>query len=416
MQDIGGQLLTNVSVQVNLGAEPSRGHLLNPEPMIRNNDGQFLLKALPQGIKYSLDIESPGYSPANVQAEAAETRTNLLEMPPTILALTNLVLAGRVVGTLGMPADSVLVELMGTHLGGTPSTKTGEDGHFMFEGLAPGPVIAAVGRMSSSLRVGGSASVMAGDTNVVIQLRLITNLAMPARGGLAAASGTVFDPSGAPAPGVLLSSSLVPTSKPPAQSDATGKYTFQKPILSLIERSQNMKPLLFATDPKHDWIAAAELSETTTNLDLHLKPALTLSGVVRDPAGNPVTNATVLLTLFPSDAAPTWTRPSATNSDAQGLFSFLALPPGWRCDLRTDAAGYGVNTISLPAGATQTNRLQTPAIILKPANRQPAPIPGGTLSSRAYARARCKFRPSFPSARSRCSPARPAARAARRIS
>jgi len=131
-----------------------------------------------------------------------------------------------------------------------------------------------------------------------------------------------------------------------------------------------MKPLLFATDPKHDWIAAAELSETTTNLDLHLKPALTLSGVVRDPAGNPVTNATVLLTLFPSDAAPTWTRPSATNSDAQGLFSFLALPPGWRCDLRTDAAGYGVNTISLPAGATQTNRLQTPAIILKPANRQ----------------------------------------------
>jgi len=371
VQDIAGLPITNATANVTIWADPRRGYLLNPQPMIRNAHGQFLLKALPRGLRYYLHIQSPGYSFANLQAEAEDTKTNLLEMPPSILGRTNLVLAGRVLSVLGTPASSVQVELMDRFRGNLSDTLADEDGHFRFEGLAPGPVIAVVGRVNpgSARFVGGSANVMAGDTNVVVQLRLYTNTDAAASSVAVTVSGTVFDPSGAPAPGVLLSSSLVPASKPPAQSDATGKYTFQKRVLSPFERGQNMKALLFATDPKHDWIAAAELDDATTDVDLHLKQALTLSGAVRDPAGNPVTNANVLLTLFPPEAAPTWTRPPATNSDAQGRFSFTTLPPGWHCELRAYAEDYGCNTISIPAAAARTNRLQSPPIVLKPANR-----------------------------------------------
>jgi protocatechuate 3,4-dioxygenase beta subunit len=373
VQDITGQPITNATAKVTIWADPRRGYLLNPQPMSRNDRGQFLLNALPRGLRYYLHIESPGYSFANLQAEADDTRTNLLEMPPTLLALTNLALAGRVLSVLGAPASSVQVELMDRFRGSLSDTLADEDGHFTFEGLGPGPLIVTVGRINRSpdpVWVGGSANVMAGDTNVVVQLRLFTNAAASVPRVPLTTSGTVFDPSGAPAPGVLLSSSLLPGSKTPAQSDTTGKYTFQPKALSPFERGQNMKALLFATDPKRNWIAAAELDDATTKLDLHLTPALTLSGAVRDTAGNPVTNANVLLTLYPADAAPTWTRPPATNSDAQGRFSFTTLPPGWHCELRAYAAGYGCNTISLPAAATQTNQLQSPPIVLKPANRQ----------------------------------------------
>ena len=96
--------------------------------------------------------------------------------------------------------------------------------------------------------------------------------------------------------------------------------------------------------------------------------------------------ATAQLILYPAEPGFLNNRLTPTNTGAQGLFSFSALPQGARYELHVAAAGYGSNNIPVPAGDTQTNQLQFPAIVLKAANRQLAgqgryrPLqPGGRL-------------------------------------
>jgi protocatechuate 3,4-dioxygenase beta subunit len=371
VQDSNGQAVTNATATVTVWAEPQRGYGLNPQPMIRNEAGDFRLNALPQGIKYNLHIESPGFSFANLATEAENTKTNLLEMPPTLLGRTNLTLAGKVIGVMGLPASYVQVELVGRWLYRQPHTQTDEDGHFVFEGLPPGPVIAMVGRMNAnpaSPNVSGNANVMAGDTNVVIQLKLNNNTGPPS--APVTTTGTVFDPSGAPAPSVNLVVEPTFGEAKPTQSDASGAYTIHWETMGPRGQAWNAKPLLLGSDPEHNWFASADLSPAKTDSDLHLKPAVILSGAVRDTAGKPVTNATVEMFVFPGESQYVWTRPPTTNTDALGLFAIATLPPGWRYELRVAAAGYGSNEITLPPAATQSNRIQLPTIVLKLANRQ----------------------------------------------
>jgi protocatechuate 3,4-dioxygenase beta subunit len=371
VQDSSGQPMTNATAIVTVWAETNRGCGLNPQPMIRNDDGVFLLNALPQGIKYSFRVESPGYSFANQQAEAEDTKTNLLEMPPSILGRTNLTVAGQVLGVGGNPAPYAQVELIGRWLYRIPSTNTDESGHFVFEGLGPGPLIVMVGRIISNPAapgISGSANVQAGDTNVIVQLQLTTNTSAPSVA--VTTSGTVFDPSGTPAPGVNLLVEPTFGAAKPTQSDANGNYTIHWETMGPRGQAWNAKSLLLGSDREHNWFASADLSPAKTDSDLHLKPAVILSGAVRDTAGKSVTNATVQMFLFPGESQYVWTRPPTTNTDAQGLFAVGALPPGWRYELRVAAAGYGTNNLSLPAGATRTNRLELPPIVLKAANRQ----------------------------------------------
>ena len=371
VQDSSGQPMTNATAIVTVWAETNRGYGLNPQPMTPTDDGLFLLNALPQGIKYSFRVESPGYSFANLQAEAEETKTNLLEMPPAILGRTNLTVAGQVLGVGGNPAPYVQVELIGRWLYRIPSTQTDANGRFVFEGLGPGPLNVMVGRIISNPAapgISGSANVQAGDTNVVVQLQLATNTSTPSVA--VTTSGTVFDPSGAPAPGVSLSAEPSAGLVAPTRSDAAGNYAIHWDTMPIRPRGQNYTTLLFGRDPEHNWIASAELNASSTNVDLHLKPGLTVSGAVRDTGGNPVSGATVQLTLFPADPAYP-VDPAAANQYRRAGVVFRGRPSA-RLALR-GASGRGRlrnQQPLLPAGATRTDRVELPPIVLKAANRQ----------------------------------------------
>jgi hypothetical protein len=63
-------------------------------------------------------------------------------------------------------------------------------------------------------------------------------------------------------------------------------------------------------------------------------------------------------------------RLSAANTGAQGLFSISALPQNARYIVNVAAAGYGSNSLPVPASLTQTNQFQLPPVVLKPTNRQ----------------------------------------------
>ncbi|MGD1084549.1 MAG: carboxypeptidase regulatory-like domain-containing protein, partial [Verrucomicrobiota bacterium] len=363
VQDSGGRQLTNATAITTVWAEPNRGFSLNPQPMIRDDDGLFRLNALPQGLHYALRVESPGYSFARLDAEAGDTKTIFLALPPSILAATNHQVAGVVLGLDGKPAPFVAMQLLARDQG-VQQSQTDSDGRFVFEGLGLGPVVVYAGGRS------GAASAWGGDTNLVIRMQPPGSAANPASRNIASAqvtnSGTVLDPSGAPAPGVFLSVGPSFGTNNKIQSDSAGNYALHwttVPIRGIVNAS------LLARDPEHNWAAFAALDATTKNLDLRLQPGFTLSGAVRDADGKPLAGAAVLIYLrLPGPGSASQSLPP-TNTDAQGVFSLGALPRGAACTVDVAAAGYGSNTTTAPSSKTQTSQLKLPPIALKLANQ-----------------------------------------------
>jgi protocatechuate 3,4-dioxygenase beta subunit len=236
--------------------------------------------------------------------------------------------AGKVLDNDGKPAVGVSVHLF---QGGGQTTTTDVDGHFIFHGVPPGLVSFDAGLPqpgTSAYKNSGMARGMGGDTNIVIRLGTNPDPGSAMSQARITTSGTVFDPSGKPAPGVLLA--MVPSGglRTPVQSDANGKYTLQWPAL-FIRAKSSTKPMILARDLAHNLAATGEIDTNTTSLDLHLQPGLTLSAEVRDSDGRQVTNAIVQLMPYPpGDKRATLNQMPPTNASPEGLYFFSALPQG----------------------------------------------------------------------------------------
>ena len=336
--------------------------------------GVIEIKALPRGRKYSATIAANGYGFTNLAVEATETQTTRFEFPVAVLDAANRKIYGHVLGADSKPVPEVYVLLNGD--GQKPARTTSDSrGYFAFYGLSEGRVRVIaniVGPEGNS--IGGSTYAQAGDTNVLI--RFGTDLLNQPNALIVTTSGTVLDSSGAPVSGARLSVRPGIGGQPEVQSDAAGKY-------SITWQSQNntsegkrttfplIQYVLFGHDTESHLVAALEIDDKTTNADLHLQPGLTLSGLVRDDAGQPVTNAVVNLVLDPPAArGPIMIRLPAANTGARGLFFISALPQKARYIVNVAAAGYGSNSLPVPASLTQTNQCQLPPVVLKPANRK----------------------------------------------
>jgi len=191
-------------------------------------------------------------------------------------------------------------------------------------------------------------------------------------------SGTVFDASGAPAPGVALMV-VGPVSGPRAQitSDARGKYSLVWRALLRIGNVAPVNPVysLVARDFEHNFAAAREFGETTTNLDLHLQPALTIFGKVEDADGKPITNATAGFDIFSGTTGNAFLSPPMTADDP-GRVQIPALPQGGRYSVWFRAPGYATSfpSTQIEEAETHTNRIDLPTVVLKAGG-------GGRISS-----------------------------------
>jgi protocatechuate 3,4-dioxygenase beta subunit len=275
VSDTDGQVITNATATLTIW-EGTRGYGVKPPPLPADDSGNLRIPGLPQGHKYWVQIEAPGYNYASVYAEATDTKTNFLKLPPAILELTDRDISGQVLDVDGKPAASIALQLFAT--GTTAKTTTTDSGgHFFFNKVKRGSVSISVGLPVNGVAPNyrGSASAKGGDTNILIRLGPYNNRFLS--GVSVTTSGTVFDPSGAPAPGVLLA--MLPSGglRSPIQSDANGKYTLQWKT-TFIRTNSSTKAVTFARDPDHNLAATGEMDVTTTNLDLHLQPGLTLSG------------------------------------------------------------------------------------------------------------------------------------------
>jgi hypothetical protein len=202
-------------------------------------------------------------------------------------------------------------------------------------------------------------------------------------------TGTVFDPSGAPAPGVDVAVTPGSGLMQDLRSDAGGKFTVSwRPFnFGGAGRGPNVQYFLLGRDLEHNLAAMVKIDEQTQNMDLRLQAGLALSGSVQDINGAPVRTATLRLTLMtPPLSSPFNRQPAAV--DEQGAFAFSALPQGQAYSLNVTAPGYGSASAQVASNQTRTASLQLPPFKLKPADQRlegqvlgsdDKPVPGASV-------------------------------------
>jgi protocatechuate 3,4-dioxygenase beta subunit len=186
-------------------------------------------------------------------------------------------------------------------------------------------------------------------------------------------SGTVRYPSGAPAPGVLVE--YYPGHHDGAshyaevRTDAKGRYEIigQKDMAiydgEIIETNSIM-----ARDVEKNLAAVQEFHMMTTNVDLVLQPAITVSGSVQDTEGAPIIGAELDLGFLASRSDHRL-EAQRTKVNELGQFSVSAVPQGRAYEIwHIAATGYGSGNARVEAKDTQANHYEFPAFVLKRAN------------------------------------------------
>jgi hypothetical protein len=191
--------------------------------------------------------------------------------------------------------------------------------------------------------------------------------------------GTVRNVAGVPAAGVRVT--FYPGHYPGAsqytevKTDAKGRYEIipQRKFsgggewfIGLINPTNS----IFARDFGKNLAAVQEFDGTTTNINLTLQPAITLSGSVKNIKGVPVKDAVVEL-RFLSGKAIVLLEPLPIKVNELGSFSVPALPQGreyfaWG----VSAKGYGSASKHVEAKNTQTSTYEFPTFVLKLADRK----------------------------------------------
>jgi len=185
-------------------------------------------------------------------------------------------------------------------------------------------------------------------------------------------SGTVRYPSGTPAPGVRVE--YYPGHHNGAgqyaevRTDANGRYEIagQKDMAIywgfIIETNSIM-----ARDAERN-LAVVQEFQTTTNVDLVLQPAITLSGSVKDTEGAPIAGAELYFGFLASRSIHEL-EAQRIKVNESGQFSIPALPQGREYEIIDIAAkGYGSSGERLSANDTRTNHYEFPTFVLKRAD------------------------------------------------
>jgi protocatechuate 3,4-dioxygenase beta subunit len=183
-------------------------------------------------------------------------------------------------------------------------------------------------------------------------------------------SGMVRYPSGAPAPGVRVE--YYPGHHGGAghytevRTDASGRYAIIGPEDTTMYNGIIVETnSIMARDVEENLAAVQEFHMTTTNVDLVLQPAITLSGSVKNPEGEPIVGAELDLGFLASSSDHKL-EAQRTKVNELGQFSIPALPEGRGYDIWHIAAkGYGSCGAGVQAKDTHTNRYEFPTFVLK---------------------------------------------------
>ena len=138
--------------------------------------------------------------------------------------------------------------------------------------------------------------------------------------GIVTTSGTVFDPSGAPVPGLRLLVTVNSYQNKDVRSDDDGKYAIAW------QSGNGRNPYIYARDAADNLAVSRDLDPNITGLDFRLEPALTLWAKVEDADGKPIRAAAADLKPFVGDMEFNYNQPLYHANDL-GLIEIKGLPP-----------------------------------------------------------------------------------------
>ena len=182
-------------------------------------------------------------------------------------------------------------------------------------------------------------------------------------------TGVVRDASGAPVAGASVG--VFPdygNGGAGAKTDANGHYqlSWQKPSWA---GSSNQRFYLVARHAEQKLAAMQEMEETTTNLDVTVKPAMSVSGRIQDPRGKAVTNVMAYVSIHQENSSFSISR-QPVHPDEQGRVHEDALPPGERYGWYVSARGYGSAHEEMDAADPKADHYDFPPLIVKLADRK----------------------------------------------
>jgi hypothetical protein len=323
-----------------------------------NAPGKFEIPALPPGRKYGIVVSAPGYGNHQMNNLEVSADPGRQELEPAELKPANLKLAGQVVDAEDKPVAGCNVNLNGED---QPNghVRTDREGRFAFPHVCEGQVrLFANGEGAF-----GNISAEGGDTNIV--LRLGQNAGVSSGVQTHKLKGVVADADGKPVAGAQLT--VFPNnggSRVKTGSDGTYSLTWS---LQPWQAQSGAGALLIARAAARNLAASQELPEEATNLDVKLKAALTVTGVVKGPDDSPLGNAQVTVMIRVGNMSEQLNDQPAL-ADASGRFEVKCLPPDAQCTIIATALGYGRHTQAVLPDA-ETNRLELAPFVLKPANR-----------------------------------------------
>jgi ankyrin repeat protein len=146
-------------------------------PVKADERGSFQFLPLPRGRDYAIfGVTAKGYGSAYARVEAKDTQTNHYTFPTLVLKKTGRVLAGQVLDTDGKPIADANVRFYGKDQPESPTTKSDDSGHFIFEACEGDVQLSAnalIGPANHSSFINvNDVKAKAGDTNIVITLGL----------------------------------------------------------------------------------------------------------------------------------------------------------------------------------------------------------------------------------------------------
>ncbi|HXR04219.1 MAG TPA: DUF1416 domain-containing protein [Verrucomicrobiae bacterium] len=323
-----------------------------------NTPGQYEIPALPPGRRYGVIVSAPGYGQRQLQNLDISAEAGRQELDPVDLKLANLKLAGQVLDADDKPVAGCYVNLYGE---GQPNgnTRTDRDGRFTFAHICEGTAQLSANSQNSF----GNISAEGGDTNVV--LRLGQNYSSAPGATLHKLKGVVTDTAGQPVTGAQVA--VFPSNGGThwIKTGAAGEYSLTWSIQQW--QAQNGGAYLVVRDLARDLAAVEELPEETTNLDVKLKPALTLTSLVKNEKDAPMPGAQVGLWFKAGNSYETVDE-QLKPANTEGRFEIKCLPADGQYMVWASAKGYGKSQRQIE-GDSDTNRMEMEPFVLKLADR-----------------------------------------------
>jgi uncharacterized GH25 family protein len=316
--DSTGKPIAGARVGVHLWIS-NYGTSFGNDVVVTDQEGGYEYKAIPEGQKYSVSARADGYGESYAQVDAGDAEGNHLEIKPLTLKVAALSISGIVVDINDKPMANTEVYVSGE---GQQSLRgvTDAQGKFTIDKLCEGQVQVNANVSNGRTYLQGNVNAKAGDTDVKVVVGL------PERAEMSPdmanqPSGTlevvIIDDANEAVAGAQVSVQRKDSNRGQSNVSNTDGISSLKLLPGeYILHGAYKEGYSSLREPQNVIIEVGK----TARVEIKLKAVPRITGVVRDPNGQPVARAAVK--VFPRGQ-------NETYSDKEGRFEILWNPEQW---------------------------------------------------------------------------------------